>query len=137
MNASLQQQAIAAQNPRRGAAGGGPPTPVAIGPCNSAQTVNNQRIGQQVAEQYGWNTGQQWDDINNIAMAESGWCNTIQNPGSTAYGIPQFLNTTWATVGGTKTSDARTQIILFYKYIKQRYGTPSNAWAFHLSHGWY
>lgn len=110
--------------------------PGSSGPCNSAQTNANKKLMQQAAAKMGW-TGQQWTDLNNIIMAESGYCNTIKNPTSTAYGIGQFLDSTWSSVGGTKTSDAQTQIDLTLKYIKQRYGDPSKAWAFHVKNGWY
>lgn len=103
-------------------------------------TVNeagNQRLGQSLATGYGWGSGDQWNALNNLVMAESGWDNTAQNPSSTAYGIGQFLNSTWSTVGGTKTSNATAQIQYMLAYIKQRYGTPSAAWAFHLANGWY
>jgi hypothetical protein len=113
------------------------PGPSSSGPCNSATTTANQKLGQSLAQSYGWNTGTQWTDLNNIVMAESGWCNTIQNPTSTAYGIGQFLDSTWATVGGTKTSNAEMQIKLMLAYIKVRYGTPEQAWAFHEANGYY
>ncbi|HYV47359.1 MAG TPA: LysM peptidoglycan-binding domain-containing protein [Myxococcaceae bacterium] len=60
-----------------------------------------------------------------------------QNPSSTAYGLFQFLDSTWKTVGATKTSDPEKQFVAGYKYIKQRYGTPENAWAFWQKHHWY
>jgi hypothetical protein len=111
--------------------------PTSSGPCNSATTTANQKLGQQLAASYGWGSGSQWTALNNVVMKESGWCNTIQNPSSTAYGIGQFLNTTWATVGGTKTSSAETQIKLMLLYIQQRYGTPEAAWAHEQKYGNY
>jgi len=105
--------------------------------CTAAQNAANKALAQQLAASYGWSTGTQWTDLNNIVMAESGWCNTAQNPGSSAYGIGQFLSGTWATVGGTKTSNPTTQIKLLLIYIKMRYGTPSKAWAFHEANGYY
>jgi hypothetical protein len=110
--------------------------PTSSGPCNAATTTANQKLGQQLAAGQGW-TGSQWTALNNLVMKESGWCNTIQNPTSTAYGIGQFLNTTWATVGGTKTSSAETQIKLMLVYIQMRYGTPEAAWAHEQSNNWY
>jgi hypothetical protein len=95
----------------------------------SGNRAANKRLGQQLAASYGWSTGSQWTALNNLVMGESGWDNNAQNPTSTAYGIGQFLNTTWATVGGTKTSNPTIQIKLMLKYIKMRYGTPEKAWA--------
>lgn len=97
----------------------------------------NQAIGRTLAATYGWATGAEWTALNNIIMAESGWKNDAQNPNSTAYGIFQFLDTTWASVGYSKTSNATTQIAAGLKYIKQRYGDPIKAWSFHMANGWY
>lgn len=141
LQTSLQQEAIGAQsggNNGNSTSGGGNlgGTGAANG-CTAAETAANQKLGQQLAATYGWSTGTQWSDLNSLIMAESGWCNVAQNPTSTAFGIGQFLNTTWATVGGQKTSNATVQIKLTLAYIKARYGSPQQAWAFHLANGWY
>jgi hypothetical protein len=107
-------------------------TSSATGPvngCTEAQTAANKKLGQQLAHALGWDTGSEWDSLNNLVMGESGWCNVAQNPNSTAYGIGQFLDTTWASTGYSKTSDSKTQILAMLLYIKLSYGTPSNAWA--------
>ena len=78
--------------------------------------------------QYGWGTSQQ-QPLVNLWNGESGWNPTAQNPGSTAYGIAQFLDGTWSGVGCTKSSNAEVQIQCGLKYIKQRYGSPAMAWA--------
>lgn len=117
-----------------------PGTSVASGGCTSTQTSSNESLGQQIYNQvasgYGW-TSAGWSDIQNIVNAESGWCNTVQNPDSTAYGIGQFLNTTWAATGYQKTSNPQTQILAMYAYIYATYGTPQQAWAFHQANGYY
>lgn len=141
LQASLQNQAETAQaqstssnSPTSsGNLGGTGP----INGCTANQTSANQKLGQQLAATYGWSTGTEWTALNDIVMSESGWCNVAQNPGSTAYGIGQFLNTTWSTVGGSKTSAASVQIKLMLAYIKARYGTPSAAWAFHKANNYY
>lgn len=86
----------------------------------------------------GW-TGGQWSDLDQLVQHESGWNPKAQNPSSTAYGLFQFLNSTWRGVGGTKTSDPRLQAQYGLKYIAQRYGNPSKAWDFWNSHTphWY
>ena len=109
---------------------------VATGPCSAAQTQSNQKLGQQMAAALGW-TGSEWAALNSLVMNESGWCNTIQNPDSTAYGIGQFLNTTWASTGYTKTSSPQTQIAAMLLYIKNTYGSPSAAWQFEQDNGYY
>jgi hypothetical protein len=90
-----------------------------------------------MAAQMGW-TGSQWTALNNLMMAESGWITDNQNPGSSAFGIGQFLDNTWATVaafdGGITKAQARgnpgLQIKAMLEYIKHRYpGGPAQAWA--------
>ncbi|MGY1624695.1 transglycosylase SLT domain-containing protein [Geodermatophilus sp. SYSU D00965] len=68
---------------------------------------------------------------------ESGWNPNAQNPSSTAYGIPQFLDSTWAGTGIAKTSDGYRQIDAGLIYIDSRYGSPCGAWAHSQSTGWY
>ena len=97
----------------------------------------NQRLGQVMAARYGW-TGQQWTALNNIVMAESGWNTSATNPSSGAYGIPQALpGSKMGSIAGNWRTSAHTQIAWLLLYIRQRYGNPVNAWAFHLANGWY
>ncbi|MBI3726618.1 peptidoglycan-binding protein [bacterium] len=72
-----------------------------------------------------------------ILAHESSFMPTAKNPTSTAYGLFQFLDSTWATVGGHKTSDAYLQCVYGLKYIHSRYGDPTKAWAFWEAHHWY
>lgn len=72
-----------------------------------------------------------------LISKESGCNPNAQNPKSTAYGIFQFLDSTWTGVGCTKTSDPIQQIICGQKYVMARYGSWSNAKAFWQSHSWY
>lgn len=68
---------------------------------------------------------------------ESGWNPNAQNPGSTAYGIPQFLDSTWASTGIAKTSNGYRQIDAGLSYVDSRYGSPCGAWAHSQATGWY
>ncbi len=68
---------------------------------------------------------------------ESGWNPNAQNPSSTAYGIPQFLDSTWAGTGIAKTSDGYRQIDAGLIYIQKRFGSPCGAWSHSQSKGWY
>ncbi len=68
---------------------------------------------------------------------ESGWRVNAANA-SGAYGIPQALpGSKMATAGSDWQTSASTQIKWGLGYIKERYGSPCNAWAFWEGHGWY
>ena len=82
-------------------------------------------------------SAQQFSCLEKLWGKESGWNPNAQNPSSTAYGIPQFLNSTWASTGIAKTSDGYRQIDAGLIYIDSRYGSPCGAWAHSQSTGWY
>lgn len=96
----------------------------------------NVALVQQLAAARGW-TGREWDSLYALIMKESGFNNLAQNPTSTAYGMFQFLNSTWAGVGFSKTSDPKLQALAGFAYIADRYGSPSAALAFHNRNNWY
>src|SRR6476659_5502107 len=79
----------------------------------------------------------QFSCIENLWGKESGWNPNAQNPGSTAYGIPQFLDSTWASTGIAKTSNGYRQIDAGLIYLDQRYGSPCGGWAHSQADGWY
>ncbi len=81
--------------------------------------------------------GLDWDDRQIEAMARLCWRESrynpnLQNPRSTAFGMYQFLNSTWKHTGIDKTADPLLQTIAAVRYIEGRYGTPKDALAFHL-----
>lgn len=86
-------------------------------------------------EKKGW--GAQFSDLDWLLTRESGWNPKAQNPSSTAYGLFQFLNSTWGTVGARKTSDPRKQLEAGMNYIDQRYGDVRGARSFWNKHHWY
>lgn len=90
-----------------------------------------------VARNYGWDVPPQWDALARLIQKESSWNPAAQNPKSTAYGLFQFLNSTWATVGATKTSNPTQQAVAGLKYIKQRYSDPIKALKFHNANNYY
>ncbi|MCI4013017.1 transglycosylase SLT domain-containing protein [Brevibacterium sp. ZH18] len=108
-------------------AGTGDLSNVASGPVKT--------MAKQMLEQMGW--GDQFGDLNWLLTRESGWNPNAQNPSSSAYGLFQFLNSTWGSVGGHKTSDPKLQLEYGLKYIKQRYGDVKGAKSFWNSHHWY
>ncbi|WP_394620953.1 tape measure protein [Lentzea sp. JNUCC 0626] len=90
-----------------------------------------------MASARGWGQSPQWDALDWIITRESGWNPRAQNPSSTAYGLFQFLDSTWSTVGATKTSDVGQQANAGLRYIAQRYGNPLAAKAFWERNHWY
>lgn len=75
-----------------------------------------------------------WENFDKLINKESGWNPNAQNPRSTAYGLAQFLDSTWQN---GKTSDPYKQIDEAIEYIADRYGSPTEAWNFHRQRGWY
>lgn len=73
----------------------------------------------------------------NIIDKESKWNPLAQNPRSTAFGIGQFLDSTWALVDSEKTKNPYSQIDSMTAYVKLIYGNGCNAWHFRSQHGWY
>jgi membrane-bound lytic murein transglycosylase MltF len=82
-------------------------------------------------------SGSEFTCLENLWGKESGWNPNAQNPSSTAYGIAQFLDSTWAGTGIAKTSDGYRQIDAGLIYIEKAYGSPCDAWAHSQSTGWY
>lgn len=118
--------------PMENIAGGG-----VMGPGGSEGMSGVRAIVQQVAASRGWGGGLQWEALDWLIQHESSWNPNAQNPKSTAYGLFQFLNSTWASTGIAKTSDPRMQAIAGLKYISSRYGSPLGAKAFWQAHRWY
>lgn len=98
---------------------------------------SNQALAKQMAaSMYGW-TGSQWSSgLLPLWTQESGFNNNAQNPTSTAYGIAQFLDSTWSGYG-PKTSNPGLQIKYGLEYIKGRYGSPVGAEAHEKAYNWY
>lgn len=114
-----------------GTDGSGKNKTVAVAPVvatgSAAQAVNTGRIMN--AALFG---DSQWPALYALWNRESGWNPAARNRFSGACGIPQALPC-------AKISDQSVegQIGWGLQYIKGRYGTPSNAWQFWVSHGWY
>lgn len=90
---------------------------------------------------YGWAAGE-FDAVDWIFEHESSWNPKAKNPSSTARGIPQCLkqgSTDKCTAHPFEDYDTnpKTQIKWGLEYIKNRYGSPSKAKSFWLSHNWY
>jgi hypothetical protein len=69
---------------------------------------------------------------------ESGWNYKSYNSSSGAYGIPQALpGSKMAAFGDDWKTNPATQIKWGLDYIKNRYGSPCNAWQHSEDVGWY
>lgn len=89
-------------------------------------------MAQGMLREQGW--GGYWDDFDWLVNKESSWNPNAKNPTSSAYGLMQFLDSTWEN---GRTDDPREQLRQGIRYIKNRYGNPSEARRFHEAHGWY
>ena len=90
----------------------------------------------------GWKLSQ-WNCLNNLWNSESHFNPKALNHGSQAYGIAQFLPSTWGNYKVSKTAVPSLQIQYGLHYIATRYGNKydttgaCNAWNFHQRKGWY
>jgi TP901 family phage tail tape measure protein len=106
-----------------------------VGTDTGGPSGNLQKMALQLLQGRGW--AAHWGAFKTLVQKESSWNPRAQNPTSTAFGLGQFLDSTWGTVGGRKTSDPRLQLEYMMRYIDRRYGNPSKALAFHGRHNWY
>ncbi len=78
---------------------------------------------------------EEWQPFYLLVMSESGFNPRSLNRSSGACGIPQALPCSKLPQGiNTSVED---QIKWTIEYIKDRYGSPSAAWSYHLHTGWY
>lgn len=103
----------------------------------SASPAQAQQMARSMLAAYGWSQTQ-WPCLNKLWTQESSWMTTAKNPSSGAYGIPQSLPASkMATVGADYRTNTRTQLTWGLQYVKDAYGSPCQAWDFHLAHNWY
>ena len=73
----------------------------------------------------------------NIIDKESKWNPLADNPKSTAFGLGQFLNSTWGLVDTKKTENPYAQLDAMIKYVNLVYEDGCKAWNFRKYKGWY
>ena len=78
-----------------------------------------------------------WPAMEQLVMNESGFNHLAQNPVSTAFGLFQFLDSTWGSYGCQKTTVIAEQVRCGIKYISGRYQNPAKALAFWNQNRWY
>ncbi len=84
----------------------------------------------------GWNDVE-WRCLRYIWTNESHFNPKANNKSSGAYGIAQFMPSTWGNYKVVKTSDPRLQIKYGLRYIEARYGSACHAKYFWIKHHWY
>jgi len=90
----------------------------------------------------GW-TIKEWNCLRFIWTKESHFNPKAHNKSSGAYGIAQFMPSTWGNYKVEKTAEARLQIKYGLRYIERRYGSANdptgacNAEQFWKRKGWY
>jgi len=130
--AAAAQSAAAAQAAAARSAGAAPAAP-------AAPTADSGTAGPDAYRAYarGKVGSAQFSCLDALWKKESGWRTSAKNPGSTAYGIPQLLNATWAATGISRTSNGYRQVDAGLIYIEAAYGTPCGAWSHSRVTGWY
>ena len=85
----------------------------------------------------------EWQCLRNIWQKESKFNPKAENKSSGAYGIAQFMPSTWGNYKVEKTPSAQLQIKYGLRYIEKRYGSTDeptgacNAWEFWQKNKWY
>jgi hypothetical protein len=83
--------------------------------------------------------------LDQLLSKESGWRVNALNRSSGAFGLFQFMPSTWGNYNFPyKPKDAYTQMRAGLRYVHKRYGSPCGAWNFwkkqagkDLRGGWY
>ncbi|GAA5195702.1 hypothetical protein GCM10023346_26380 [Arthrobacter gyeryongensis] len=86
---------------------------------------------------YGWGQDQM-QCLSQLWTQESSWMTDATNPSSGAYGVAQALPPDkYYSAGSDWLSNYRTQIDWGLGYIRDRYGSPCNAWQHEMGFNWY
>lgn len=83
----------------------------------------------------GFNDPREWDALYRLWQKESNWNPAAVNKSSGAFGIAQILPSAHPTAN--RNMSAQEQIDWGLNYIRQRYGSPSAAWAHSQRKNWY
>ena len=115
------------------------PTEETEEPISSSVTFDNdyQRYAYDLFPNYGW-TDDDFEALKELWWHESHWNPTSRNAYSGAYGIPQALpGSRMASHGDDWETNGYVQVAWGLDYIAGRYGSPSVAWSYFCSRGWY
>lgn len=98
-------------------------------------TGDLQAYAQQRMAALGMGGTDNWNALYSLWQKESGWNPNAVNKSSGAFGIAQILPSAHPDVPRNLTG--QQQIDWGLNYIKQRYGSPSGAWAHSQQTDWY
>lgn len=114
-----------------GGGGGGGGGSVIDDPAGARQYASS-RLGA-----FGWGQDQM-QCLSLLWTQESSWMTDATNPSSGAYGVAQALPPDkYYSAGSDWLSNYRTQIDWGLGYIRDRYGSPCNAWQHEMGFNWY
>jgi peptidoglycan hydrolase-like protein with peptidoglycan-binding domain len=108
-------------------------------PRAGAPAASKRYAAAYISRTYGWGSGQM-SCLSVMWGRESGWKYWVSNPNGIYRGIPQTSSRVWGAMGYSTSqymNSPAIQIKVGAKYIKNRYGSPCNAWAFWRSRHWY
>lgn len=126
-----QQQAAPPPVSSGGGGGGGGGGSVVDDPAGARQYASS-RLGA-----FGWGQDQM-QCLSLLWTQESSWMTDATNPSSGAYGVAQALPPDkYYSAGSDWLSNYRTQIDWGLGYIRDRYGSPCNAWQHEMGFNWY
>lgn len=107
-----------------------------VGPGGAAPVNGDlQGYAQQRLAQLGFSDPREWDALYRLWQKESGWNPNAVNKSSGAFGIAQILPSAHPTAN--RNMSAQEQIEWGLNYIRNRYGSPSKAWAHSQRTNWY
>lgn len=134
------QQAQQSQQPISSGLGGGGSGSGSRG-GGGGSVVNDPAGARQYASSrlgaYGWGQ-EQMQCLSQLWTQESSWMTDATNPSSGAYGVAQALPPDkYYSAGSDWLSNYRTQIDWGLGYIRDRYGSPCNAWQHEMGFNWY
>jgi hypothetical protein len=84
-----------------------------------------------------YHSKQHYECYDKLIFKESSWNPNAKNPKSTAYGLGQFIDSTWNMVPQSKTSNPYDQLDAMFIYVDKVYGDSCKAWNFWLEKNWY
>ena len=108
-----------------------PAVPVTYEPRPPLMQVNAKAVAKELL------TKEQYSCLTKLVGKESAWNPNAENPISTASGIGQMLDSTYAGLGMKKQKTGVSQLVATLAYISRRHVTPCNAWKHFQDKGWY